>query len=98
MTTSTPSSAAVNTVARLWIAKMPASRSRIERAIALVANVTPDEYRDDQFVVEGGDAVYTVTVNRASKTSSCTCPDHTERQSKCKHIFACGLYETCQGK
>jgi uncharacterized Zn finger protein len=94
MTTSTPSSAA-STVARLWIAKMPAARTRIEKAIALVANVTPDEYRDDQFVVEGGEAVYTVTVNRANKTSTCTCPDHMERGSKCKHIFACGLYERC---
>lgn len=99
MTTPTcPSAPAVNALAQKWAAAHPALSDRIFRAVALVPNVVPSEYTDDQFFVEGQTDNYTVTVDREHKISRCSCPDHQKRNDRCKHILACALFEACQGK
>lgn len=89
-----PRSQTINALARTWADKNPDLSDRIWRAVALVSNVTPGDLSPNVFFVEGSEGhKYMVRVNRAQKTSSCTCPDHTGRGLRCKHILASALFE-----
>lgn len=93
MTTKTiPTAATVNAIAASWAARFPESAERIERAIALVDNVTEGDRSNRVFFVEGSEGHrYMVRVDWASKESTCTCPDSTERGAHCKHRWAAAL-------
>jgi len=84
-----------NQVAREWAGKYPELSERLERAVALVANVAKGDV-PDTFYVEGSFGHhYVVKVDRSSKRrTTCTCPDHQKRHLRCKHIWACALVET----
>lgn len=95
-TTTTPAASNVNALAARWTARHPELRGRMERAIALVANVTPGRM-SHVFFVEGSEGTsYIVRVNRRERTSTCTCPDHENRGGRCKHILAAALWEKGQ--
>ena len=95
-TKSAPLASNVNRLASKWTAAHPELRGRMERAIALVANVTPGRM-SHVFFVEGSEgAKYIVRVNRRERSSSCTCPDHENRGGRCKHILAAALWEKGQ--
>lgn len=86
-----PTHAAVATTAARWAAKNPELAPRMERAVALVANVT-STVSPEMFMVEGSYGhQYVVRVNRAARTSTCTCPDH-GKGHHCKHRLAVALY------
>lgn len=90
----TPTASAVNATVARWSARHPELADRLERAAALVANVTPGDRSPDVFFVEGSDGHrYMVRVNRQARTSTCTCPDHMTRDIRCKHILAAALVE-----
>lgn len=85
---------AVNAVINNWAAKHPGLRARLHRAVALLDNVRPGDRSPNVFFIEGSYGnKYMVRVNRAQKSSSCNCPDHQNRNVKCKHILAAALYE-----
>ncbi len=86
-----PPATVVNALARGWAAKHPDLTKRIQRAVALVANVEPGA-SGFTFVVEGETDTYLVKVNQAERTSTCTCADHTYRATRCKHILAVALF------
>ncbi len=89
-----PTAQTVQALARLWSEKNPDLKARIYRAVALVANVQPGDKSPNVFFVEGSSGRrYMVRVNRAQKTSSCTCEDHTCRGIRCKHILSAALWE-----
>lgn len=89
-----PSAQVINALAKSWSVKNPDLKARIFRAVALVANVQPGDRSPNVFFVEGSSGRrYMVKVNRAKKSSSCTCEDHTCRGMKCKHILASALFE-----
>jgi hypothetical protein len=88
-----PASAVFALVAK-WSARHPELADRLERAAALVANVTPGDYSPNVFFVEGSDGHrYLVRVNRKARTSTCSCLDHQMRGFKCKHVLAVALCE-----
>ena len=91
-----PSSLAVNTTAARWARKHPELSDRIERAKALVANVTPGRLPHVFFVEGSSGKSYTVRVNREEKTSTCTCPDSVHRGNHCKHRLAVALFATAK--
>lgn len=96
MATTTPTAAAVNALVAKWSAKHPDLADRLERAAALVDNVTAT-VSPDLFKVEGSFGhQYVVRVNRAAKTSTCTCPDHQKRIDRCKHILAAAFHEAAR--
>jgi len=87
-----PTAAAVNATVARWAAKHPDLTDRLHRAAALVANVTPGRM-PHVFFVEGSEgASYIVRVNKGAKTSTCNCPDSTQRGAHCKHRLATALY------
>ena len=92
MNTTAPVAATVNALVSRWAAMYPDLAERLARAAALVANVRRGDYSRDVFFVEGSEGhSYMVRVNRKTRTSTCTCPDHQERQLRCKHILAVAL-------
>lgn len=94
---SAPSATVVAALAKVWIEKNPALKARIERAVALVANVRPGDRSPNVFFVEGSHGrTYMVRVNRAHKTSACECEDFLGRGIRCKHRLAAALYEKGQ--
>ena len=97
-TTTTPAAQNVNALAARWTARHPELRGRMERAIALVANVTPGRMSHVFFVASATEEgiSYIVRVNRKARTSTCTCPDHQQRGGRCKHILAAALWERGQ--
>jgi hypothetical protein len=90
----TPTAHTVNEIANTWIAKHPELRARIERAIALVANVEePGPFGPGTFYVEGSEGKrYMVSVK--GRHSECTCLDSTKNGNHCKHRLAAALYVT----
>lgn len=89
-----PALGTIQGLARSWIARHPELSARISRAVALVSNVQPGDRNPNLYFVEGsGGRRYVVRVNRAEKTSSCTCPDHAGRGIRCKHIISAALWE-----
>jgi hypothetical protein len=98
-TNTTPSASSVQTTARTWIAKHPALKSRVERAIALVANVFTTAEEPDTYYIESSGETHKVIVNRCKHTSKCDCMDYMIRVRsgkvyRCKHQLAAALYET----
>lgn len=91
-----PTTAAVNATVTRWAQKHPELTDRLHRAAALVANVTPGRLPHVFFVEGSGGASYIVRVNRADKSSTCTCPDSTQRGAHCKHRLAVALYEAAK--
>jgi hypothetical protein len=88
-----PEASTVVAIANRWAAKHPEAVARIARAIALVANVQPGDYSPRVFFVEGSEGHrYMVQVDRASRTSTCTCQDHAKGMH-CKHRWAAALFE-----
>jgi uncharacterized Zn finger protein len=92
MNTSTPNVSAAAAKANKWAARHPDLGSRLERALALIANVS-STLHPDVYVVEGSHGhKYMVRINRSEKTSECTCPDHAKGHH-CKHRLSVALYE-----
>ena len=92
MNTTTPNVSAVVSKANKWASKHPDLSGRLDRAVALVANVNQTAH-PDVYVVEGSHGhKYMVRVHRSEKTSECTCPD-SGKGWKCKHILAVALLE-----
>lgn len=92
MNSSTPTASSVATKASKWASKRPELADRIDRAVALVANVNKTAH-PDVYVVEGSFGhKYMVRIDRAGKTSECTCPDH-QKGHHCKHRLAVALLE-----
>ncbi len=87
---SCPAATTVNALARAWSAKHPELQARIERAVALVANVEAVDH--DIFVVEGERDFYEVRIDPKGHRSTCSCPDSTARKAHCKHRLACALF------
>ncbi len=87
-----PSATIVAGLAGTWAEKNPDLKARIERAVALVANVTPGRSPNVYFV-EGVENSYMVRIDRKAATSSCNCADCSIRGMKCKHIIAVALWE-----
>lgn len=86
-----PTHQAVTDLAAKWVSKHPELEGRIERAIALVAMVTPSQ-DPTVFLVEGSEGHrYTVKVN--GRSSTCTCLDSTTGHH-CKHRLATALFVT----
>jgi hypothetical protein len=96
-TLTTPTAAETHRLANLWIARYPElDEHRVRRAEALVDNVTPGRL-DHVFFVEGSDGHrYIVRVDEAARTSTCDCPDSTERGAHCKHRLAVALVVALQ--
>lgn len=81
-------------LARKWAAKHPSLAKRLERAVALVANVTPGDYSSNVYFVEGSDNHrYMVRIDRKNRISTCTCRD-SQDGFHCKHRLATALFET----
>ena len=92
MNSSTPTASSVSAKASKWAAKRPELADRIDRAVALVANVVKTAH-PDVYVVEGSFGhKYVVRVHRDAKISECTCPDH-QKGHHCKHRLAVALVE-----
>jgi hypothetical protein len=91
----TPRHQDVVVLARKWAGMHPGLATRLERAIALVANVIPGDFSPNVFFVEGSEGHrYMVRVDRKNRTSSCTCADSKVHGDRCKHRLAVALYET----
>ena len=91
-----PTSIAVNKLVSKWQAKHPELTARLNRAVSLVANVSRG-FCPWVYFVEGSDGhSYIVRVNRKEHTSTCTCPDSTERGAHCKHRLAVALFDKGQ--
>ncbi len=88
-----PPASNVNAKAQKWAEKHPDLAARLERAKALVASVKPGDLSPDVYFVEGEKDSYMVKIDRKAHSSSCTCPDHTNRNVRCKHILAVALFE-----
>jgi len=86
-----PSSLAVNTTAARWARKHPELSDRLERAKALVANVTPGRLPHVFFVEGSAERSYIVRINRETQSSTCTCPD-SRKDNHCKHRLATALF------
>ena len=83
----------VRGLATVWAAKRPELEARINRALALVSNVTPGDLSPNVYFVEGSAGHnYMVKINRRDRTSTCTCPD-AEKGNHCKHRLAVALFE-----
>jgi hypothetical protein len=94
----TPSAAAVNNLRNGWAALHPDLVGRLDRAVALVANVTPGDRSEHVFFVEGSNGrQYMVRVDPKAH-STCTCPDHKRTGSWCKHVLAVMFYLCGQEK
>lgn len=92
-----PPAARVNALVARWSEMHPELSARLERAAALVANVVPGDRSPNVFFVEGSDGHrYTVRVNRQARTSTCSCPDHTNRDIRCKHILSVAILVAAQ--
>ncbi len=94
-----PTASEVNARAREITAKRPSLRSRVERAIALVANVFTQDGEPDSYYIESSGETHKVVVNRCKHTSKCDCMDYMIRVRsgkvyRCKHQLAAALYET----
>jgi hypothetical protein len=84
----------IQNVANRWAAKHPELAPRIFRAVALTGGI--HKVDDNTYRVEGATGDYTVTINRAARTSSCTCPDTQQGGNHCKHRLACALIEMAE--
>lgn len=92
----TPSAAAVNALRKGWAALHPDLVDRLDRAVALVANVTPGDRSKHVFFVEGSKGHrYMVRINPEAHSSSCSCPD---THHWCKHVLAVAFYLCGQEK
>lgn len=90
-----PSAQDVARIARKWAEKHPNLATRIERAVALVALVTPGDL-PHVFFVEGSEGRrYVVRVD--GRASTCTCPD-SGTGHHCKHRLAAALFVAGQKK
>lgn len=94
-----PTASEVTLRAREIAAKHPGLKSRIERAIALVANVFTTVEEPDSYYIESSGETHKVVVNRHTHTSKCDCMDYMIRVrsgkvDRCKHQLAAALYET----
>jgi len=91
----TPAAPSATTVAKLasrWAARHPASAERIERAVALVANVEHGDRSHRVFFVEGSQGHrYMVRVDWRAHEAACTCPDAV-KGNRCKHRWAAALF------
>ena len=97
--TDAPAASEVARLASVWVAKHPELTERIQRAVALVANVDPiGPFGKGTFFVEGSDGhKYMVRVDRAARVSECTCLDSVKGHH-CKHRLAVALYVAAQPK
>jgi len=62
--------------------------AREQKGQHIAKTLTLKHRKDDRWVVpsQSGDDPYTVDLT--GDVPHCTCPDHTIRQAKCKHIWA----------
>lgn len=78
-----------------WTTKYPNHQDRIDRGalLALSGKVAPRGLDTWRIVgskkPDGSTPEYTVTVTCGYP--SCTCPDYTEKNHRCKHIWACAF-------
>lgn len=66
-----------------------AEQARQERGLNIAKVVRIDRNAEGKWLVPSmsGNGKYTVDLN-SGLFPTCTCPDHEQRQCKCKHIFA----------
>jgi hypothetical protein len=96
-TITVPTAQQVNGLVAKWSRRHPELAERLERAAAMVANVTALDPNRNFFLVEGSNEhTYIVSVNRHARTSTCSCPDHENRSIRCKHILSVALIEAAQ--
>jgi len=76
-------------LAAQWGEANPQLRRRLQRTLALVGECTPLGGKD--WLVEGVEGDYLVTVDPISKQSTCSCPDSEDRGNHCKHRLAVAL-------
>jgi len=72
---------------------MPSAGDRLSRAVPLIDGV--NTWDGEKFTIVGSKGtVYSIVVDRTKQGGSrCTCPDHTEKGNRCKHLWACALWE-----
>jgi hypothetical protein len=80
----------INELAQKWSAKYPQQEARILRgaALALSGKISPRSLNSWRVVGSKGE-VYTVAITCGYP--SCTCPDATRRELRCKHMWSAAL-------
>lgn len=65
---------------------------RLERAYAIILHERVQKIARDMFSVRSSDAKDAITYIVETDTNRCPCPDHTNRDVVCKHLYAAYLY------
>ena len=77
-----------------WVELHPGLQARIISAKHLVKHVRQVNGTDFSVPSNGGCKTYTVSVDWATKVSTCTCKAHEFGPEPCSHRLAAGLYRT----
>ena len=90
-----PAASNVARLATVWADKHPELSARIQRAVALVSNVSTTLAPEIFFIEGSWGHKYIIRTDRKARTSTCTCPD-SEKGHHCKHRLAVALYVAAQ--